>query len=175
MWKKKSVEKFSVMPYLSLFLSCMLWMFYALPIVKPHKTPVLTINTAGAAIELGYIFVYFLCSTGTTRVRAMLLLVLELIFVAAVVVVVLSIHITRERRATVIGIICIVARMLAYIAPLSILGTVIRTKSVEYMPLHLSIVYFFNGLSWTLYSFIDFDANILVSRASFIISNLFCF
>lgn len=40
---------------------------------------------------------------------------------------------------------------------------VIRTKSVEYMPLILSVASFANGTCWTIYSLLKFDINILVS------------
>jgi Sugar efflux transporter for intercellular exchange len=40
---------------------------------------------------------------------------------------------------------------------------VIQTKSVEYMPLFLSIAAFFNGVCWTAYALIRFDLYIIVS------------
>ena len=42
-------------------------------------------------------------------------------------------------------------------------GTVIRTKSVEYMPFLLSLVNFANGCCWTAYALIKFDLYITVS------------
>ena len=43
---------------------------------------------------------------------------------------------------------------------------VIETKSVEFMPLYLSIASFCNGACWTIYSLLKFDINILVSIPS---------
>ncbi|KAH0468327.1 hypothetical protein IEQ34_003360 [Dendrobium chrysotoxum] len=42
---------------------------------------------------------------------------------------------------------------------------VIRTRSTEYMPLYLSIAYFFNGLCWTTYSLIHLDVNLTIPNA----------
>ena len=42
---------------------------------------------------------------------------------------------------------------------------VIQTKSVEYMPLFLSLASFFNGVCWTAYALIRFDPYITVSRS----------
>jgi len=42
-------------------------------------------------------------------------------------------------------------------------GTVITTKSVEYMPFFLSLVNFLNGICWTAYALIRFDLYVTVS------------
>lgn len=39
---------------------------------------------------------------------------------------------------------------------------VIKTKSVEYMPLSLSVASFANGVAWTIYALLPFDPYILV-------------
>ncbi|KAH0467976.1 hypothetical protein IEQ34_003009 [Dendrobium chrysotoxum] len=52
-----------------------------------------------------------------------------------------------------------------YASPLSIMKRVIRTKSAEYIPLYLSIAYFFNGLCWTTYSLIHLDVNLTIPNA----------
>jgi Sugar efflux transporter for intercellular exchange len=44
---------------------------------------------------------------------------------------------------------------------------VIQTKSVEYMPLSLSVATFINSVCWTAYAFIPFDPYICVSFHSF--------
>ncbi|KAG0484741.1 hypothetical protein HPP92_008820 [Vanilla planifolia] len=62
--KNKSVEQFSQIPYIATLLNCMLWMLYGLPIVKTNNILVLTINTAGTAIELTYVFIYIIYSNG---------------------------------------------------------------------------------------------------------------
>ncbi|KAI0513764.1 hypothetical protein KFK09_009794 [Dendrobium nobile] len=142
-WKKKSVDEFSVIPYVATLLNCMLWMLYGLPIVHPNSTLVLTINCAGAAIEICYVILY-------------------LVFVAVVAVIVLIIFHTHERRSLVVGILCVIFCIIMYLAPLSVMKMVIQTKSVEYMPLSLSVASFLNGLCWTIYALIRFDLYITI-------------
>lgn len=43
---------------------------------------------------------------------------------------------------------------------------VIKTKSVKYMPLTLSIANLCNGIVWLIYSLLKFDINILVINYS---------
>lgn len=47
------------------------------------------------------------------------------------------------------GIVADVVTVMMYASPLSIMHTVITTKSVEYMPLTLSLNVFSNALAWT--------------------------
>ncbi|XP_028556203.1 bidirectional sugar transporter SWEET4-like [Dendrobium catenatum] len=160
--KKKSVEHFSVVPYVATLLNCMLWVLYGLPFVKPNSTLIITINGAGTVIELIYIFIYLLYSDGSRRIKALVLLFTDITFVAVVTAIILSIFKSHERRTLIVGILCIIFCIMMYASPLSIMKRVIRTKSVEYMPLYLSIAYFFNGLCWTTYSLIHLDVNLTI-------------
>ncbi|KAG0454598.1 hypothetical protein HPP92_023890 [Vanilla planifolia] len=160
--KKKSVEEFSVIPYTATLLNCMLWVVYGLPVVHPNSTLVITINGAGTAIELCYVALYVVYSAGPKRVRALLLLLADLAFVAAVATVVLLTFHTHERRSLVVGVLCVVFCIMMYLAPLSVMKMVIQTKSVEYMPLFLSMASFFNALCWSIYALIRFDIFITI-------------
>uniref|UniRef100_A0A803R5X1 Uncharacterized protein n=1 Tax=Cannabis sativa TaxID=3483 RepID=A0A803R5X1_CANSA len=53
--------------------------------------------------------------------------------------------------------------MIAYASPLSAMKTVYLTKSVEYMPFLLSLVFFFNGGIWTIYALLAKDLFVGVS------------
>ncbi|KAG0486540.1 hypothetical protein HPP92_008635 [Vanilla planifolia] len=160
--KNKSVEQFSQIPYIATLLNCMLWMLYGLPIVKTNNILVLTINTAGTAIELTYVFIYIIYSNGPKRLHTILLLLADIAFVGLVATLVLSLFPTHDKRTLVIGIVCVIFCIMMYAAPLSVMKTVIKTKSVEYMPLFLSLASFCNGLCWTVYSLLRFDINILI-------------
>ncbi|KAL0906143.1 hypothetical protein M5K25_024611 [Dendrobium thyrsiflorum] len=164
-WKKKSVEEFSVIPYVATLLNCMLWMIFGLPIVHPNSTLVLTINSVGTSIELCYVVLYLFFSSGQKRVKALLLLLGDLVFVAIVVVVVLTCFHTHDRRSLIVGILCVIFCIMMYLAPLSVMKMVIQTKSVEYMPLSLSVASFFNGICWTTYALIRFDIYITIPNS----------
>ncbi|KAM0828876.1 hypothetical protein ACQ4PT_067249 [Festuca glaucescens] len=68
-WKKKTVEQYSAVPYLATLLNCMIWLFYGLPVVQPHSMLIITINGIGLVIELTYIAIFLAYSVGAARRR----------------------------------------------------------------------------------------------------------
>ncbi|RLM77984.1 bidirectional sugar transporter SWEET4 [Panicum miliaceum] len=62
----------------------------------------------------------------------------------------------------VVGILCVLFGTGMCAAPLSVMKMVTQTKSVEYMPLFLSLASLVNGICWTAYALIRFDLYITV-------------
>ncbi|KAM0938508.1 putative SWEET sugar transporter [Dioscorea sansibarensis] len=126
----------------------MLWVVYGLPSVHPHSTLVLTINGSGMAIELFYVLMFIVFSDKKNRPRVISMFVAELVFVALVgLMVLLFIH-TLQQRSMIVGVLCVFFGTMMYASPLAAMKLVIQTKSVEYMPLTLSVASFFNGVCW---------------------------
>ncbi|CAM0884864.1 unnamed protein product [Alopecurus aequalis] len=164
-FKKKDVEEFSPDPYLAALFNCMLWVFYGLPIVHPNSTLVITINGVGLVIEAIYLITFFVHAPGRKRLRVLGVLAAEVVLMVGLVLgVLLGAH-THERRSMIVGIVCVIANTVMYASPLTVMFKVIRTKSVEYMPLFLSIVGLFNGICWTAYALIKFDLYITIPNA----------
>ncbi|XP_078168762.1 bidirectional sugar transporter SWEET6b-like [Carex rostrata] len=159
---KKAVEQFSPMPYLATLLNCMMWIVYGLPIVHPNSVLVLTINGAGLLIEALYISIFFAFSPRRLRLKILGILVAELVFVGAVLAGVLGGAHTHNKRTEIVGILCVIFGTAMYASPLSIMKTVIDTKSVKYMPFSLSFISFLNGICWMSYSLLRFDLYILI-------------
>ncbi|KAG9447846.1 hypothetical protein H6P81_013974 [Aristolochia fimbriata] len=164
-WKKKSVEQFSPVPYLATLLNCMLWCVYGIPLVHPHSMLVITINGSGLVIELSYILLFLLYSDGKKRIRTLLIFVVEVVFVVAVAIFVLTLFHTYEKRSLIVGCFCVFFGTMMYVAPLSVMKMVIQTKSVEFMPLSLSLASFANGVCWTTYALIRFDLFITIPNS----------
>ncbi|WOK99854.1 bidirectional sugar transporter SWEET4-like [Canna indica] len=161
-WKSGSVEQFPAVPYLATLLNCMLWVLYGLPAVHPHSTLVITINGAGLVIELIYVLIYLRYSDKNQRLQVFLMLLAEVVFVGAVAAVVLNLFHTFQRRSLVVGLLCVIFCIVMYASPLSAMKEVIKTKSVEFMPLSLSLASFLNGICWTVYALIRFDLFIII-------------
>nr|AWO14215.1 sugar transporter SWEET6 [Saccharum spontaneum] len=164
-WKARDVEEFKPDPYLATLLNCMLWVFYGIPVVHPNSILVVTINGIGLVIEAIYLTIFFIYSDGKKRKKAFAILAVEILFVAAVVIgVILGAH-THEKRSMIVGILCVIFGSMMYASPLTIMGKVIKTKSVEYMPFLLSLVSFLNGCCWTAYALIRFDLYVTIPNA----------
>ncbi|KAL6979424.1 Bidirectional sugar transporter sweet4 [Sarracenia purpurea var. burkii] len=154
--KKASVEQYSAAPYLATLINCGLWVLYGLPMVHPHSILVVTINGSGMVIELVYLLLYLrYCSDRKKRLRVVATMVAEFMVLAALAVPVLTLVPTTKLRSTIVGSLAMLGNVLMYASPLS--RMVISTKSVEYMPLFLSLASFANGICWTAYALIRFD------------------
>ncbi|KAK6140652.1 hypothetical protein DH2020_025610 [Rehmannia glutinosa] len=156
-WKKKSVEQYSPVPYLATIINCALWVLYGLPMVHPHSILVVTINGSGFVIEIVYLSLFFIFSDSKKRLRVVVVVVMECIFLAVLAILVLTLAHTTKLRSTIVGSICMAGNIMMYASPLSIMKLVITTKSVEYMPFFLSLFSFLNGVCWASYALIPFD------------------
>ncbi|KAA8526118.1 hypothetical protein F0562_007782 [Nyssa sinensis] len=157
-WKKGSVEQYSPVPYLATLINCGLWVLYGLPVVHPNSILVVTINGSGFVIELVYLFLFIKYSQDQKkRLKVVLIMLAEFIFLAILGLLVLTLAHTTDLRSIIVGSICMLGNVMMYASPLSVMKLVITTKSVEFMPLYLSLASFANGVCWTCYAVIRFD------------------
>lgn len=63
-----------------------------------------------------------------------------------------------------IGLLCTIVSFFANAAPLSIMRRVVRTKSVQYMPLSLSLCLLLNGVTWLAYGLCLHDLFLIITN-----------
>ncbi|KAK6915619.1 SWEET sugar transporter [Dillenia turbinata] len=161
--KKKSVGNYKGLPYITTFLSTSLWTFYGL--LKPGGVLIVTVNGAGAVLQFIYVTLFMVYAPRDIKVKMLkLVLLLDVIFLGAVIVVTLLV-IPKDLRLTIVGVLCAILTLGMYASPLSVMTTVIRTKSVEYMPFSLSFFLFLNAGDWSVYSVLVKDFFIGVPNA----------
>jgi len=155
--KNKSTEEFSGFPYVSTLLNCLLSLWYGLPFISANNLLVSTVNGAGAVLELCYVVVFlFYIQDKKYRVKIFGLLVIVLNFFAMVALVsLLALH--GHARKLFCGFAAAIFSICMYASPLSIMRTVIKTKSVKYMPFFLSLFVFLCGTSWFIYCLLGND------------------
>ncbi|KAG9455673.1 hypothetical protein H6P81_000181 [Aristolochia fimbriata] len=161
-WKKKDTEKFKADPYLAALLNCALWIFYGLPFIHPNNLLVVTSNAAGFALEAIFLIIYLCYANKKQRLKVVSVLIFEAVLVAAVATLVLILVHTHKRRTLIVGIVNLIVNSIMYASPLTIMRTVIKTKSVKYMPFYLSLTGFLCSLSWAAYAFLQIDLFILI-------------
>ncbi|KAH6798975.1 Nodulin MtN3 family protein [Perilla frutescens var. frutescens] len=172
-WTEKSVQQFKPDPYLATVLNCLMWVFYGMPFVHPDSLLVVTINGVGFFIEIAYVTIFFLYSNDWPKRRKILVcLLVEAVFMVVIVLITtLCLHGTKD-RSMLVGLLCIVLNIGMYASPLTVMKRVIRTKSVKYMPFYLSLANFANGIVWSIYALIKFDAYVLIPNGLGSISGL---
>ncbi|PSR91418.1 Bidirectional sugar transporter like [Actinidia chinensis var. chinensis] len=156
-WKKGSVEQFSSAPYLATLINCGLWVLYGLPMVHPHSILVVTINGFGTFIEFVYLLLFLWYSDRRKRLKVLVIMLVECVALATLALLVLTLTHSTKLRSTIVGSIAMLGNVMMYASPLSVMRMVVSTKSVEYMPLSLSLASFANGICWTIYALIRFD------------------
>uniref|UniRef100_A0A0E0D0A2 Bidirectional sugar transporter SWEET n=1 Tax=Oryza meridionalis TaxID=40149 RepID=A0A0E0D0A2_9ORYZ len=183
--RSKSTEEFRWLPYVTTLLSTSLWTFYGL--LKPGGLLIVTVNGAGAALEAIYVTLYLAYAPKETKAcrRALhihpwrrstererergakmvkVVLAVNVGAVAAVVVVALvALH--GGVRLFVVGVLCAALTIGMYAAPMAAMRTVVKTRSVEYMPFSLSFFLFLNGSVWSVYSLLVKDYFIGIPNA----------
>ncbi|XP_028766229.1 bidirectional sugar transporter SWEET12 [Neltuma alba] len=163
--KKKSTEGFQSVPYVAALFSAMLWIFYAY--IKTGEFLIITINAFGCVIEIIYLVIYIAYCPKKARVFT-LRLILLLNFGGICIIVLLTHLLSKERAARIklLGWICVVFSTSVFVAPLSIIRVVIRTKSVEFMPFTLSLLLTVSAAIWLAYGVLLRD--IYISLPNFV-------
>jgi len=169
--RKGSVGEFSPLPYFISTLQCTMWTIYALPVITKCETQPLVTNGAAAFLELGYVLIFIRYA----HPRRGLLLSLAAIVVTIAVLTTLALLVVPHlswlplwpdpkvtRTTTFLGWVCALFNIGMYAAPLAVVGTVIRRRSVDSMPLPLTIGCGLCSGCWTVYSLLKTPPDIFV-------------
>nr|GMD60394.1 bidirectional sugar transporter SWEET17-like [Ipomoea batatas] len=131
------------------------WCYYGL--TKPGAFLVFTVNAFGVVAEAVYVLIFIVFAPPKTKNKTAALAAALNIGLLAVVVLVTKFTLEGEALIDAIGFVCIVLNIIMYASPLAAMGTVLRTKSVEFMPFYLSLFICLNGGVWAVYAFIVRD------------------
>ncbi|KAJ9164274.1 hypothetical protein P3X46_023873 [Hevea brasiliensis] len=157
--RKRSIEKFSCVPYVCTLLNCLLYTWYGLPVVsyKWENFPVATINSLGILLESSFIIIYFLFAETRGKIKVgvtMLPVILVFSITAAISSFALHDHHTRKVFTGSVGLVGSVGM---YASPLVAMKLVIQTRSVEFMPFYLSFFSFLSSSLWLAYGLLGRD------------------
>ncbi|XP_027338567.1 bidirectional sugar transporter SWEET17 isoform X2 [Abrus precatorius] len=162
--KHKSTEDFSSIPYICTLLNCSLWTYYG--IIKAGEYLVATVNGFGIVVQTIYIILFLIYAPKGIRAKTSILFGIVDVGILAVAVIVTQLTLHAEARSGAVGIMGAGLNIVMYSSPLSIMKTVVTTKSVEYMPFFLSFFFFVNGGVWLLYAVLVRDVILAVPNGS---------
>ncbi|XP_052879763.1 bidirectional sugar transporter SWEET16-like isoform X1 [Gossypium arboreum] len=161
--KKKSTGDYKGEPYITTLLSTSLWTLYG--IINPDGLLVMTVNGAGAILQLIYVILFLVYAPKDAKVKAAKLVCVVNVGVLGTVTAVTLFAVHKNTRLTFVGILCTALTIGMYASPLSAMSTVVKTKSVEYMPFLLSLFLFLNAGVWSAYAVLVKDIYIGVPNA----------
>ncbi|KAF3334890.1 Bidirectional sugar transporter SWEET6b [Carex littledalei] len=132
--RNRSVEQFSLIPYLTSLLSCMVSVMYALPIVHPNNILVLAMNGVGIIIEGTWITIYIFFLPTPPPCKILGTVAVELLLVGAFLAGVLRGAHTHDKRTKIASILNIVFNLVMYSSPLSIMtitGKIFKVDTID--------------------------------------------
>ncbi|KAH7837438.1 hypothetical protein Vadar_013897 [Vaccinium darrowii] len=154
--KKKSTQGFQSIPYSVALFSAMLYLYYAF--VKTNNgLMIITINSVGCAIEATYLTLFMIYATKESKIYTTKLLLLFNVGAYGLIIIGTFLFSKGPLRISIVGWICAVFSVCTFIAPLSVMRLVIKTKSVEYMPFALSFFLTLCAVMWFFYGFLIND------------------
>ncbi|KAI3673626.1 hypothetical protein L6452_39750 [Arctium lappa] len=159
-YKKKSTEGFQSVPYVVGLFSAMLWIYYAL--LKTDCMLLITINSIGCFIQSCYICFFIFYAPKKARIESLKLIVLMIVVGFGLIVTLTWFLANGAGRVVIVGWICLVFALCVFMAPLGVVRQVIKTKSVEYMPVLLSAALTLNAITWFFYGLLLHDFNIAI-------------
>jgi solute carrier family 50 protein (sugar transporter) len=160
--KAKSTGQFSPVPNIIGVFNCSLWVYYSAVTMAgstENLMPNLLVNVIGASLFASYVVVFMLYSDSRGRIVAQLLLtvasfgVLVMLFELVVPHLNLDFHWGGDDvplKSSICGVTTDILNVALYGSPLIVMKTVIRTRSVESMPLPFSAATFVVNVVWTL-------------------------
>lgn len=150
----KAIESFSPLPYIAQFVESSWWAFWA--IAAGDRFEMLLNNVIGATMMLACISIFarFVQRERTAVVYAQILMALALVGCALMVAVLV------DNPGTIFGVSAVSLNCIKYASPLSVARLVIRTQSVEFMPLPLTLASLACGVFWGAHGFFLLDAYI---------------
>nr|AWO14212.1 sugar transporter SWEET14 [Saccharum spontaneum] len=154
-YKNKSTQGFQSAPYVVALFSAMLWIYYAL--LKSNEFLLITINSAGCIIETLYIVMYLLYAPKKAKLFTAKILLLLNVGVFGLILLLTLLLSAGQRRVVVLGWVCVAFSVSVFVAPLSIIRQVVRTRSVEFMPFSLSLSLTVSAVVWFLYGLLIKD------------------
>eukprot|EP00250_Pteridium_aquilinum_P000081 c100_g1_i1 orf=58-807(-) len=161
-YKRGTTEEFSADPYVASLVSCEFWLFYG--ILSPHGLLIAVDAGIGCALQAFYLCLYLWFANKQQRVKVVCLLGLSCMAVLIIVVTTLF-FIRATIRILIMGILSDVSTIAVYYSPLTIVGLVIKTKSVEFMPFWLTFFLCLAACIWTTYGVILRDLFVEVPNA----------
>ncbi|VAI41183.1 unnamed protein product [Triticum turgidum subsp. durum] len=164
-YRSKSTQGFQSVPYVVALFSAMLWIYYAL--LKSDECLLITINSAGCVIETIYIIIYLTYAPKQAKLFTAKILLLLNVGVFGLILLLTLLLSEGEKRVVMLGWVCVGFSVSVFVAPLSVIRLVVRTRSVEFMPFSLSLSLTVSAVVWFLYGLLIKDKYVLPNILGF--------
>mmetsp|Transcript_8721 Transcript_8721/g.12101 ORF Transcript_8721/g.12101 Transcript_8721/m.12101 type:complete len:298 (-) Transcript_8721:155-1048(-) len=167
--KNQSVAGYDHTPYVVSVATCTLWVAYGLR-TPGRFMPFLT-NAVGGFAEINFVIIYLFYSSGKQRRSCQCDVVVTIVFLTIIIAIALLIPLPlklkgEDSTSSLLGLSAACVNTFMYAAPLNIARTVIQTKSVQWMPLPLTLGGLICSLCWTVYAVLVGDVSVFIPNTA---------
>jgi len=165
-WRLHTVEKdaslYDPLPSYTLLFAMSLWSGYAVWVLP--STQVLVANFSGVLLPLCYLCVFAFYSKGAARAR---IVGTTLLISAAAWLISWGVYVKSGRAdaATIGGAVTVAVNFGFFVAPLNKLREAVVLRDLSRVPVALSVVSFFQGLTWIVAAVLLRDQMILIANS----------
>lgn len=158
-YKSKEIGGFSPVPYFATLVNTLIWITYAL--IKGDIQQVLLVNSVGCCSAVLSLSVFLMYSTEKIDLAIKTIAAVGFCAAAYSISVALSAHVSQ---ITMLGIIGTCTSCAMFGGPLAVAAEVVKTESVEFLPLMPSIFAFLATSLWTSYGALKGDLFIVLGN-----------
>lgn len=162
--EKRTTESFSGLPFAIALYNCLLYTFYGSPLISNgwDNIVVMVVNAIGLLLECCFVCIYLIFAPPKPKRKMAGMVAFALVVFATIVIASFcGVH-DHEQRKVLVGTAGMVATLILYASPLSVIRLVIQTKSVEFMPsFYFSLFAFLGSVLWMAYGCLSRDIAIM--------------
>lgn len=162
--EKGTTESFSGFPYAIALLNCLIYTLYGSPLISNgwDNVVVMVVNGIGVLLELSFVCIYLTFAPPKSKRKMSMMVVGLLLLFGTIAISSFCVVHDHKHRKTLVGTAGMVATVILYASPLSVIGLVIHTKSVEFMPsFYFSLSAFLGCGLWMVYGALSRDILIM--------------
>lgn len=153
----KTTGGYTAAPYIASLMCCSMWLTYAI-MAGAAKFSMIPLNAVSFVVYFIYCGIYLYFSPDRFRTTKLYMGALAIVAVAVTIGIV-------TKSVIFVGIVATVTNCLMFAAPLMVMQLVIKTRSVRYMPLLLSLSGFLCACTWLLWAAVVSDYFVLIPNA----------
>lgn len=167
--EKRTTERFSGFPYAIALLNCLIYTLYGSPLISNgwDNVVVMVVNGIGVLLELCFVCIYLTFAPPKSKKNMSIMVVGLLLVFGTIAISSFCVVHDHKHKKTLVGTAGTVFTVILYGSPLSVIGLVIHTKSVEFMPsFYFSLFAFLGCVLWMVYGALSRD--ILIMAPNFV-------
>lgn len=162
--EKRSTDSFSGLPYAIALFNCLVYTLYGSPLISNgwDNVVVMVVNSIGLLLECCFACIYLTFATPKSKKNMVWMVAGVLVIFGAIAIISFSIVHDERHRKVLVGTVGLLATIILYASPLTVIKRVIQAKSAEFMPsFYFSLFAFLGSLLWLVYGALSKDIVIM--------------